>query len=511
MSQSRQGSVCLRNLTIRYATATPVLTIPDLTLIGGGYTLVTGPTGSGKSSLALALVGVLEEMSDAQVSGQISLDGTSSASMTANERSRQIAAVWQRPDAQLFRRTILEEVRAGLDFHKVSAAEGNDRAREMLQKVGLSHLDESRDPLALSGGEQQRLALAAALVLQTPILVLDEVTSQLDGTSILFLREIIAAERARRRLTVIAFDHRPDPHLDHADRVIVLDRKGHICLDGTPVEVYVDGMRRCIDIGVRTPTEEVRVSTARSCAKNVPVTMMSAGHVLPATTHGQMIDDDVRSPTSHLHLPPTLSIKNLTVQKKSARLLDNVSLSLPYGAVALLLGPNGSGKTTLLNVLAGLQRRTQGNIYPSNRERRRRGIGYAPQRGGELMFARTVREELRLVLPPALRERANACDELLESVGLLRSADTHPQHLSGGQRQRLSALVAIANSPKLLLLDEPTHAQDAHGVAQLRALIADGSSERITVVATHDESVLQCIATHLITMHDGRLTEMRTL
>lgn len=485
----------LSSVTISYG-SNPVLDIGALELAAGGYTLITGPTGCGKSSLALALVGVLEEMTGATLTGSITVDGQERLGEDPVNGELPVAAVWQRPDAQLFRRTILEEVRAGLDFRMTDAEAGTRRARAALRSVGLDHLDESRDPLTLSGGEQQRLALAAALVLDAPILVLDEAASQLDAAASARFSRIIAETRAERGLTVIAFDHRPDPHLATADRVIVLDRSGTVALDGGPAEVYGTNAHHCRDIGIRLPAA-------------------------PSASSSQLPHEP--PPRSDPTAGPTLSLQALTVpghRNTAGRpLLREVSFTLPPRSVALLVGPNGSGKTTLLNTLAAIQPRIRGRIDPPRRTRRASGIGYAPQRGSELMFARTVRQELALAFPGSRPRGSGAeaahCsdgfDTLLERAGLLRLAETHPQHLSGGQRQRLSVLLAVASAPALVLLDEPTNAQDAIGAARILALIEQHAAQRVCLIATHEEELFTGLATHRIELRDGAVTQVREL
>lgn len=466
-------NVRIQQFTIAYDGANPVLNIPYLELVSGSYTLITGPTGCGKSSLAHALVGVLEDMTTARVAGSISMNGNQLATLDSAQRSGTIAAVWQRPETQLFASTVLAEVRAGLDFQLIAPNEATFRARRALHLVGLSHIDESRNPLTLSGGEQQRLALASALVLRAPILVLDEVASQLDRTASHRLGKIIREIRSARQLTVVAFDHRPDPHLEHTDRVIVLDENGRIALDDKPASVYGENVDFCRRIGVHLPAKETSSS-----------------------------DTDFGALTVH-QTAPGLTTQALTVARRSALLLRDATLTLPRGAIALLLGPNGAGKTSLLDALAGEKRGVRGHIDPSRRVRLTRGIGYLPQRGSELMFAHTVRTELHLALPPGARSSAAEIDDMLNRAGLLCLAEVHPQHLSGGQRQRLSVLLAVAGRPAFLLLDEPTNAQDVTGTAQIRALLAGNAQDRVAVIATHDAGSFRGIATHHIELQTG--------
>lgn len=605
MTRPTPDSLNIRNLKIKYDNKT-VINIPALTIKTGTYTLITGPTGCGKTSLALTLAGVLKEMTDAQKTGEITLAGTLIPESNTSTANHPVAAVWQNPHAQLFRNTILDEVRAGLDFKQTPAAAGDTLARHALQLVGLNHLHETRDPLTLSGGEQQRLALAAALALETPILVLDEVTSQLDNAANKQLAAIIAAAQKQFNKIVIAFDHRPDPHLKQATRVIVLDSTGQIALDGTPHETYARHAAECRKIGIRTPHSSIEanhaehaslkravikdaqtLATCQPCTKNRSAqntvdeyavddnagskdTAPNTTRLEPVAPHPATIHPAAPAPATSVHaastpkapdpatpapaafapaafeqerhaLPAhaspahTLSAQTRPTQARPVQafaahalsvhafsgsalrrkrcktlLLRDVFFTLPPGATALLLGANGSGKTTLLNCVAGMQQRMTGSISPGRRERRRLGVGFAPQRGGELFFAGTLRAELATVIVAAgvaeavsVRRRVDA---LLVLAGLFAQADVHPQRLSGGQRQRFCTLLAVAASPGFVLLDEPTNNQDAFGVAQTLRLIRHDVGGRVMFIVTHEPHFFADVATHRITLNAGVVT-----
>lgn len=434
------------------------------------------------------MIGVLEEATGAELSGSVRVLDRDIAEEPAAERGRTVAAVWQRPDVQLFRGSVLDEVRAGLDHRLVAAAEGTARAREALRLVGLDHLDEERDPMSLSGGEQQRLALAAALVLDAPVLVLDEATSALDARAARRFGEALDRIRRSRSVTIIAIDHRPDAHLPRADRLLVLD-EGRIVLDGAPDRVYREHRSRIDRLGVRLPRG------------SRPSSVASPGAAAPGAA------DPGSAGTA-------LRLEGAEVSVRGVRILHGIDLHLPEGAVAVLSGDNGAGKSTLLRLLAAEVRLSRGRVHPRRRTRIRRGIGSAPQRAGDLPLTPTVAGEIRSALSAGSARRdattAERVSLLLGEAGLERHAASHPLRLSGGQRQRLAVAAAIASGaraePRLVLLDEPTSAQDRRGTELVLGLVAAGSPYRVTIIATHDPEAFAAVATHRIELDAGRLT-----
>ena len=217
----------IRHLRALPAPGTSLFDGLDLTLAPGSYTVVCGPTGSGKSTLAMILAGCFRGQLQGEVSGG------------------PVAVVWQDPGSQMCGPNILDEVRLPMDYRNLPAEESTALARNLLHAVGLGHLPEERDPMRLSGGEQQRLALAAALAQAAPVLVLDEATSQLDEKG---RRDFLGVlDDISPGLTILVVDHDPSPHLARADRVIVLGPGGRVVADGPGLPEDAE------ELGIRAP------------------------------------------------------------------------------------------------------------------------------------------------------------------------------------------------------------------------------------------------------------------
>ncbi len=474
----------------------------DLDFEAGGYTLVAGPTGSGKSTLALALVGALARATNATVTGTVEISGTDLSRTDPESVSSLVGAVWQRPDVQLHRVSVLDEVTSGPDYTRLPADLSAERASDLLAQVGLAHVDPAADVMRLSGGEQQRVALAAALAQDPDVLVLDEATSALDSAATAAF--VAALDDARRRraasarpLTVIAVDHRPDAHLG-ADRMIVLDG-GSVVLDDTVEAIFSDHATQANHLGLRPPRTwpTPRPTAVEATATEGPDT---AGRTDAAADGADGADGAADGADGAAgHATSGITVSGLDVGFRKYRVLSGVNLDLPAGSLVLLTGDNGSGKTTLLRALATELPHRGGRIRPRKRARVRAGIGYAPQRAASLMFTDTVRAEL------ATATQGRGIDELLAATGLEHLADAHPLTLSGGQRQRLAVALAIAGDPAALFLDEPTSAQDRPGAARVLELVRDGHRNRVTVIATHDPDPWLPHATGVLTVTEGRV------
>ncbi|NHV88051.1 ATP-binding cassette domain-containing protein [Cronobacter dublinensis] len=201
--------------------------------------------------------------------------------------------------------------------------------------------------------------------------------------------------------------------------------------------------------------------------------------------------------------------------------LDDVSLTVPQGAVYGILGRSGAGKSTLLRCLNLLERPTAGRILMNGADitrlddralRQHRARTAMVFQHFNLLHARTVADNVAVPLEitgvprPARRERVA---ELLELVGLADKADAFPSRLSGGQKQRVGIARALAARPLVLLCDEATSALDPDTTASVLALLADINRQLgLTIVLiTHELEVVKAICDHAALLEDGRLVE----
>lgn len=252
------------------AAARPALQGIDLEVRRGEYLGIMGLNGAGKTTLGLALNGIVPQSSIGHHEGRVTVDGLDAATTPVREMARLVGIVFDNPEFQMSQLTAAEEVALGLENLGVPTDEMHVRVREALALVGLTGFEE-RSPLALSGGEQQRLAIASVLAMRPCILFMDEPTSNLDP---LGKEEVFALTRRLNRdegLTVIVAEHEAEVLAAYADRIVVLVQ-GRIAMVGTPAAVFgrADELAR---LGIRVPqATELALALDPSARGGLPVT-----------------------------------------------------------------------------------------------------------------------------------------------------------------------------------------------------------------------------------------------
>jgi energy-coupling factor transport system ATP-binding protein len=376
-----------------------------------------------------------------------------------------------------------DDVAFGPENLGVPAAEIWPRVDESLAAVGFPY-GRDRPTAALSGGEQQRLALAGALALRPSVLLLDEPTANLDPPGADLVRQALVRALRARNTSLVLVEHRVAEALPLVDRVVVLAPGAGVLADGTPAEIF----RR---YGDQLAAEGVWVP----------------GHpVTPRRAAG---------PAG----PPLLSGSRLGFRHPTGPVLSDVDVTVSAGETVAVLGANGTGKSTLALLLGGLLRPTTGRVTATpalagslaGRPPHRwpaaalaRHIGSVFQNPEHQFVTGRVDEELALGPRRAGASPAtvkSTVDDLLVRLRLDRLAAANPYTLSGGEARRLSVATALATAPRLLVLDEPTFGQDRRTWIELVDLLAklrDDGCGLLTV--THDADFAATLADRRLTL-----------
>lgn len=475
-------TVELRGFTWRHAgRKKPAVRDLTLSVADGERVLLLGASGAGKSTLLRALAGLLPADSGEQ-HGRILVDG-----VDAREARDRTGILFQDPAAQLVMARSGDDVAFGPENRGVPHAELWPRVDAAMATVGFPY-GRDRDTSALSGGEQQRLALAGVLALRPSLLLLDEPTANLDPEGAAQIRASLRA--AVPGATLVMIEHRVAEVAGMVDRVIVLAADGGLLADGPPGRVFADHGTTLTAEGVWIP----------GATPPTPRRSPGLGETLIEAT-----DLGLRHPGTP---EPSLS---------------DVDLTVAAAELVAVRGTNGSGKSTLAALLGGLLKPTAGRVRatpalagrhastPPHRWRARvlaGAIGSVFQNPEQQFVTSRVRDELALgprrvgMSPSDVDARVSG---LLERLRLSALAEANPFTLSGGQARRLSVATALATAPGLLILDEPTFGQDRRTWLELVALIADLRDEGGGVVAvTHDEDFVTAVADREFGLQKGR-------
>ncbi|MGW4929606.1 ABC transporter ATP-binding protein [Agromyces sp. NPDC004153] len=494
----------------------------------GEVVLVLGPSGCGKSTLALALDGLVPHAVPAELAGTVSIAGLDSREHPVGVLSAHVAMVFQDPDAQVVTGTLLDEVCFGPENQLVPAEEVLARAERALKLVGLWER-RADNPDRLSGGGRQRLAIACALAMAAPVLVLDEPTANLDPAGIDEVYAVLRELASTRDHAIVLVEHNLDAAVDIVDRAVVLDADGRVAFDGPVREVLRDQVDELLRLGVWLPVSTLaalRLRAAGVVLEPLPLTPAELAAALDRLEElpAPRVEATTASAAPALDSAPAsarpaIRIRGLSVRRGGRRgpvVVHDVDLDVAAGEFLAVVGTNGAGKTSLLQAVAGVIPAASGTVdvlgldpqRADSRERSRR-IGFVFQNPEHQFVATTAEEELdtslRVQRVPAA-ERAAEVTRMLERFGLDELRAQHPFLLSGGQKRRLSVGTALIAGAPVIALDEPTFGQDRERAAELLDVLRALHEEGTTVfVVTHDLQLVADYATRVAVMADGRL------
>jgi energy-coupling factor transport system ATP-binding protein len=498
----------------------------------GEFIVVLGANGAGKSTLCFLLCGIVPHIYGGQRTGTVNVYGHDPWDNPLFVTAQYCGVLLQDPEVQLFNPSVFAEMAFGPANLQV---EREVITRRIETAVSLLHLDglERRNPRDLSGGQKQRVALGAALTMQPRVLVLDEPTSQLDPVGRSEVVEAIHRLKSSGEMTIVMTTHETDDILDLADKVLVLD-KGQIVLAGSPAEVFAQP-EILQAAGVKIPDalnilmQVDRLSGESTRLTTEEINQLDGAYVGRRTAEriaqGQLEIIAPRDPAQKV-LPkaaetaPILQAVNLTYQYPGyppVRALENINLSIRPGEIVGIVGQNGSGKSTLVKSFVGLLRPTQGEVRVNGMNIRKAPVGEMARKVGLVLqnpdyqiFTSSCREEIEFGLKNIGIEGAEAEERIqaaLGLVGLQHELDTFPFRMSFGDRRKLAVAATVALDPQVLILDEPTTAQDHRGRYQLaeigrRFRDQDG---RTVLMITHDMDLIAHYAERLIVMWNGRI------
>lgn len=498
----------LRRVSFTYPEASqPALRDLSLDVGRGEMVVVMGATGAGKTTLAKCLNRTIPAFQEGRLEGEIALFGRRLTTEGVGDLAGELALVSQDFEAQLFATNVVQEVAFGMEQLGVAPEEMAGRIHGALRLVGLEGFEE-RDPVTLSGGEKQRLAIAAVLALRPRIFVFDEPTTDLDPLGKEQIFDVLANLR-RERYTIVLVEHEIAA-AERADRLILMS-EGRIVADDTP-QVLLRRIELLEGAGVR------------------PADLDRLGRAFGWTARPESLESACAMAAPRLGKPPRavepeVSAKPILIAlehvshvygNESRPALDDVSLEIRAGEFIALIGQNGSGKTTLAKHLNGLLHPSSGRVALRGEDVRRlplervaADVGYVFQNPDHQIFADTVREEVSFALRNFGIEQAEMERRVrmaLAAVSLVGLEAEDPFLLGKGQRQRLAVASLLALQPRVLVLDEPTTGLDYREQRRMMDLLRDLHRDGMTlVVITHSPWVVAEYAERGILIRGGRI------
>ncbi|MHA1347798.1 MAG: ABC transporter ATP-binding protein, partial [Candidatus Heimdallarchaeaceae archaeon] len=400
----------------------------NLSISQGEFIILTGPSGSGKSSLCYSLVGLIPFFYAGKTKGNVFIGKQKVQDSSMLYLSNKIGYVPQRVENTLVTPFVLTELAFPLEYRAVEDETINEKVHAIASKIQLNNLL-GNNPQKLSEGQKQKVAIACSLTSNPEVIIADEPLANLDNNN----KEVICsllAELNREGKTIIVSTHDTSHYLDVATRIIKIE-------DGKIVK----------ETTAKEEREDLKKITA----------YQENGNLREISTEDQSLTQK-----------NILSVENLEFEFPEGFRLNNISFSLNEGEVVGILGDNGSGKTTVAKLLCGILKPNNGSIMIKGKEikdlsweEKAKYVSMVFQNPEIQFFEDKVDQEIELVnesleLGPSDLD----VEALLEEGGLVKYKDQNPHSLSHGEKRRLAFIAAIYHDPDIIILDEVTNGLD---------------------------------------------------
>ncbi len=474
----------ISNFSFRYSGSNSwALKNVNLEVEKGDYVLVAGPSSSGKSTLAYSIVGVIPHLYTGECEGSVKVGGREVAESSISEIAGIAGFVMQDPDSQLIEFKVKYEVGLPLENAGLPREHIVERVEEVLELMGLSGLAE-KSPLELSGGEKQKVVIAAALALKPEILVLDDPTSNLDPESSRMVYKILYELNREHEVTIVLIDHKLWEVWEHVNTVVLMDR-GRVAYFGPP-----DHLEESPGI-----FEKLRID---------PPWNSEAAPPRPRFRARRSAEKVVKFENVSYTYPD------------GTQALRNVNLEIRKGEFVSIMGPNGSGKTTLAKHMNGLLKPSSGVVKVFGVDTRKLkpsrlawAVGYVFQFPNHQIFNDSVFDEIAYSLRAMGKSEREAEEKVMRYARMFKLADklsNIPEELSMGELKRLMIVSVLATGCEVIILDEPltgmTRVEASEVLDVLKSLTAE---ERTVVMITHDPYLAANYSDRILLMKEGSI------
>lgn len=511
----------------------------SLDIATGDFLGIIGSSGAGKSTLTSVLSGAIPHHFGGAFYGAAHVAGQDTCTITLTDVARSVGSVLQDIDAQMVASVVEDELLFGLENFGVNHSEIPARIEHTLELVGIADLRD-REIATLSGGQKQKVAIAAILALEPAVLVLDEPTAALDPASSTMVFDILRDVNERLGVTVVIVEQKVALLSEYCRRIAVMD-KGRIVLEGTPAEVFSHAAELRA-IGVDSPrVTRISNSLAREgviepgapCLNVAQAQELIAGVVESAgagranPVAGASAVGSVPSaptPARPPHRParpkaegaePVVQLRNVSFAYPTGEAaVQDVDITVYPGELVGVVGQNGAGKTTVTKLITGLLKPSTGTVTVAGLDTSTVRTSQIARHAATLfqdpdrqICRDTVLDEVAFGLELAgidVSEARRRAQPVIERFGL--PAHEAPFSLSRGQRQMVALASVVVLEPEVIILDEPTSGLDYRECMTVMETVSDmAEAGSAVIMVCHDMEVVSDFAERLVVMAGGRV------
>ncbi len=503
--------ITFRNVSFTYEGADiPALQDITLTIMPGEIVLITGPAGSGKTTLCSCMNGLIPHYHEGELTGEVLVRTYNTRKARIGGLASLVGMVFQDPESQLVTNSVADEVAFGPEILGVVREDINLRVQEALQATRLKGY-EDREPHSLSGGEQQACVIASIYAMHPEIYVMDEPLANLDPVGRVQVLRVVVEIAKQRGKTLVLVEHSLEEVLPLVDRVIVLDQ-GRIIRDSPTADVLAAG-----DIPhVFTRPPIIRLAEKFSLTP-LPLTSdqfyqsFSEKYPLRSTNWTVPEKPVLKAGT------PVIEMRDVNYSYDNKNIvLNDVNLTINAGELVAILGRNGSGKTTLVRHIIGLLQPIRGKVIVMGKDvsvtpthEIAQDVGFCFQNPNHQIVSFNVRDELLFGLKAhhiSPTEFETRIHEALEFVDMLDLVNAEIFDLGKGQKQRLALASVLTLKPRILIIDEPTTGQDPRMSEEIFEIIKRLNESGTTVLMiTHKIDYAAIYAKRAIVLKHGRI------
>ncbi len=507
-----------KDFSYKYRTQSePTLKNISLAINKGEKVLIIGSSGSGKSTIAKCINGLIPSSYPGKISGSLLVCGLNPEKEGIFGMSKHVGTVLQDTDGQFIGLTVAEDIAFALENDDVPFDEMHKKVDEAAEIVDVKKLLKSV-PGALSGGQKQRVSLAGILVDDVEILLFDEPLANLDPAAGKRIISLIDEINKNKEKTVIIIEHRLEDVLyKNVDRIIIVE-DGQIAADETPDKLLCTDLFRLK--GIREPLYIAALKHAGCKLKPEDKPMhIETMNVAPYKTELLSWFKKIEIVPPVPQTEKVLELKNVCFKYDAEKpyTVENINFSINRGEMVSIVGTNGAGKSTIASLICGFNRQNEGQIFVNGEEisslsikQRGEKIGFVMQNQNQMISKSIIFDEVAL----GLKVRNVPKDEIKERVNnALKICGMYPYRnwpisaISFGQKKRVTIASILVMKPEIIILDEPTAGQDyAHYTEIMEFLRKLNREQNLTILMiTHDMHLMLEYTDRAIVVSDGHI------